>query len=89
MDESKQRLPISNETYVSLALALTLIVNIAAGAYMFGVQTQKISALEERLSKQESYALDVATMKEQIRQFGLTLAEVRTDVKSILSAGND
>lgn len=78
---------IGTNSYISIALTLALVMTIAGVAYANGVQSQKIADLNTRVERQESYASDVATMKEQMRQFNTTLAEVRSDVKDIKQSG--
>lgn len=66
-------------TYISVGLVIACMGTV----YMFGMQKQRIDDLTERIQRQEAYAGDVATMKEQVRQLTITLNEVRTDVKDI------
>jgi hypothetical protein len=70
---------LNNGTYISIGLVIACMGTV----YMFGMQKQRIDDLTERVQRQESYAADVATMKEQVRQLTVTLAEVRADVKEI------
>lgn len=76
---------IDSATYIPLTIVCAIVLNLGMAFYIFGIQSQKIAHMEERIARQDEYALAIATMKEQIRQQGDTLSEVRSDVKAILS----
>lgn len=80
---------IGTGTYVSLGLLVALIGMGGAGVYTFGVQSQKIVDLESRVARQELYAADLITVKEQVKNIVGTLTEVRDDVKDIKNTQED
>lgn len=65
-------------------MSVTLVCSLLGMAYMFGVQRQEINDLSERLGRQEAYSQDVVSLKEQVKQIGMTLQEVRTDIKQLV-----
>jgi hypothetical protein len=74
---------INKDSAVSIGIIFTFVSFISASVWTFAVGFTRIGVLEERVEKQESYIVDVATIKEQIKQMSTVLDEVRTDVKSI------
>lgn len=75
----ERKLNLNHGAYISLGL----VISIMGAVYMFGVQAQRINDIAERIQRFETYANDVAVMKEQVRQLTVTLSEVRNDVKDI------
>lgn len=80
---------IGTTTYVSVGLLIAVVGMTVGGVYTFGVQSQKIVDLESRVARQESYAADLITVREQVKNIVVTLTEVRNDVKDIKETQED